>query len=175
MLLVVLGAVVAAWLVACAFLFVWPPQDSPRHSDAIVVLAGGKQQRLSKALELVRAGVSRTLVISDGRDPHWPEANRLCAGAAHFRVVCFKPDPYSTHGEAQAIGRLGGRRGWDSVVVVTSRYHAIRARMLFRRCFGGDLRVVGVDPESPGGLPSLRNVVREWGGFAHAFVVERGC
>ena len=136
-------ALVVAWLVACAFLFVWPADDEPRSADAIVVLAGGKKQRLEKALELVGDGVARTLVISDGRDPDWPEANRLCNGARpELEVVCFRPDPYSTRGEARGVKRLAAEKGWKHLAVVTSTSHVFRARLLFERCLPGDVDVV---------------------------------
>ncbi len=60
-------------------------------------------------------------------------------------------------------------------MVVTSTYHVSRTRMLFRRCFDGEIRVVGARPDSRGGLPSPRAVVREWLAFGHALTVERGC
>ena len=52
-------------------------------------------------------------------------------------MVCFHPDPYSTRGEAEAFARLAAKRGWRSVIVVSSRYHLVRARMLFERCYDG--------------------------------------
>jgi DUF218 domain len=113
-------------------------------------------------------GVAPVLVASRG-------PAELCGKETPFEVVCFEPAPDRTQGEAQVAARLARERGWRSLVVVTSRYHATRARMLFQRCFDGDLRVVGVEPDSPAGLPSAANLVREWGGFGHAFVVERGC
>lgn len=98
------------------------------------MLAGGQEHRLDEGVRLWRRGVAPTLVISDGLDPEWKRANRLCRRP---RVRCFEPDPYSTRGEA----RWAGRQGWDSVVVVTSTYHVRRTRALFRRCFDGRLAV----------------------------------
>ena len=46
--------------------------------------------------------------------------------------------------DARAIARLARERGWSSIVVVTSRFHVTRARMLFRRCYRGALSVVPV-------------------------------
>ncbi len=167
------AALVAAWLVACALLFVWPDDDEPSRADAIVVLAGGKKQRLGKALELVENGVSDTLVISDGRDPGWPEANRLCTGArSDLDVVCFRPRPYSTRGEAQAVARFAQQRQWEHVAVVTSRFHVFRARILFERCLDGPVDVVAAGYRLRF-LPSA--LVFETLKLTHAEVVEREC
>ena len=164
---------VVAWVVACFFLFLRPREDAPQRTDAVVVLAGGRELRLAKGLELIRRGVSDVLVISDGRSKGWPEANRLCAGAAvGFRVVCFRPDPYSTKGEAEAVGRLGRRRGWESVAVVTSTFHVYRSRLLVQRCFPGQVDVVGARYKWRY-LPSA--LLWETGKLAWALAVDRDC
>jgi uncharacterized SAM-binding protein YcdF (DUF218 family) len=162
-----------AWLALCAVLFVWPREDSPERADAVVVLAGGRKDRLAKGLELMREQVAGTLVISDGRAKDWPAANRLCDGDARaFRVVCFRPDPYSTKGEAEAVARLGRRNGWSSIAVVTSRFHVFRARMLFERCFKGDVEAVGSRYKLHY-LPSA--LVWETGKLAWALGADRDC
>ena len=146
-LLLVLAALVAPWLVACLVLFVWPPGESgrPTHADVVVVLSGDKK-RLVPGLALIRRGVAPVLAISTvTRTRHWPQAVALCrrhryAGA---RVICFDAVPFSTQGEARTIARLARANGWHSVVVVTSTFHVTRAKMLFRRCYAGELAVVG--------------------------------
>jgi uncharacterized SAM-binding protein YcdF (DUF218 family) len=166
------GAAVAVWLVACALLFVFPDDDEPRRTDAIVVLAGGKKQRLEKALELADRGVSRTLVLSDGRDPGWPEANRLCSGSRpRLEVVCFRPEPYSTRGEAEQVAVLARRQGWKRVAVVTSTSHVYRARLLFERC-DVPVEVVAAGHRWPYLAHAL---VFESLKLAHALVLEREC
>jgi uncharacterized SAM-binding protein YcdF (DUF218 family) len=150
---------------------VWPATDAPpRHADAIAVLYGGGGERLDEALDLAEQGVAPVLVVSHGR-----KGTDLCGREGPYEVVCFEPDPDRTQGEAQAVAELARERGWKSLVVVTSRYHAARARLLFGRCFDGTLNVVGARPDSPGGLPGLGSVVHEWGGFVHALAIARGC
>ena len=136
------------------------------------MLSGVRTTRLEKGLELVRAGVAPTLVISDGQARGWSEGNRLCAGGAKFRVVCFRPSPYSTHGEAADVARLARERGWRSLVVVTSRYHVTRSRLLFGRCLDGTVGGVPADT-SPGAM--LLNVPFEWGKLLYQLTVERDC
>jgi uncharacterized SAM-binding protein YcdF (DUF218 family) len=146
-LLLVLAALVAAWLVASLVLFVRPPAESsaPKHADVVVVLSGDRK-RLAPGLELIRRGVARVLAISTvERTRHWPQAVELCRRHryAHARVICFDAVPFSTQGEARTIARLARDEGWSSVVVVTSTFHVTRAEMLFHRCYPGRLDVVG--------------------------------
>jgi uncharacterized SAM-binding protein YcdF (DUF218 family) len=163
---------VLGWLAATAVLFLWPREDSPVRANAVVVLAGGRTPRLEKALGLMRRHVAPVLVISDGRDPLWPQANRLCAGHAPFVVLCFRPKPYSTRGEAEQVARIAAKRRWRSIVVVTSRYHVTRARMLFERCFHGDVDTVGA-PYPVAHVVSF--VVSEWAKLVWALTVSRAC
>ena len=158
-------------LAATAVLFVFPPQDDPRRADVVVVLSGS-HDRLPKGLELMRRGVAPVLVISDGAVPGWAVANRLCRGGAKFRVVCFHPNPYSTRGEARFVAALMKRRGWKRVVVVTSRYHVLRARMDFRRCVDGDVKGVGVTT-SLGRW--IAGAVQEWPKLGYALTLGRSC
>ncbi|MBA3787838.1 MAG: YdcF family protein [Actinobacteria bacterium] len=155
--LLVLGlTALGALAVASVFLFILYDDDEVATADAIVVLAGSKF-RLPVALDLVERGVAPVLVISDGLDPRSPRANRLCRARA--RVLCPVPDPYSTRGEARLVARLAAERGWDSIVVVSSRFHLYRARLLFERCYEGRLAFVGAP--SPWWRKPL-SVASEW-------------
>jgi len=157
--------VVAAFAAATAYLFVLPDEDQlPARADAVVVLSGG-QHRLDEGVRLWRRGTARTLAISDGRDPAWPEANRLCSEP---RVRCFTPVPYSTRGEA----RWTAAQPWDAVVVVTSTYHVRRTRELFRRCYKGRLAVVAADPPLEN---FVVGVAWEWPKSAWYWAFSRGC
>lgn len=166
--------VVVGLLVASAVLFLWPAQSRPGRADAVVVLSGDRRYRLPRALGLLERKVAPVLVISDGLDPRWHQANRLCrAGSGSgFRVICFRPDPYSTRGEAEGIARLAAAQGWRSLVVVSSTYHLFRARLLFRRCYRGRVETAGAR-SSLWRLP--REVAAEWVKLVYALTLERGC
>lgn len=160
----------AALAVASVPLFILYDDDELATADAVMVLAGQKK-RLPVALELVRRGVAPVLVISDGLDPRWTQANRLCRFGDPDRFVCIRPEPYSTRGEARLAARLARERDWDSLVVVSSRFHLLRARELFERCFDGELAFVGAPN------PRLRlpiSIALEWVKLGSA-TVRREC
>ena len=171
--LLVIATPLTVWVGLDLYLFALPSLDRPLRADAVIVLAGDRTPRLDRGLALMRAGVSRTLVISDGLDPLWPAANRLCVeGGGSFRVVCFRPKPYSTRGEARGFAGLARENGWRSVVVVTSTFHVTRARMLFRRCFDGRVQGVGAHASLH---RSIFNYVTEPAKLLVQVVLERDC
>jgi uncharacterized SAM-binding protein YcdF (DUF218 family) len=164
---VVLAGLLAVTVVAVNLrLFIWPASSTPEHADAVVVLAGGSGERLDRGLELIERGVASNLVVSTGPDA-------LCGARHDFAVYCFLPDPDDTRGEAEAVGRIAEREGWDHLVLVTSDYHATRARLLLERCFPGTLDVSAAHSDkSP--LPLLLAIGHEWGGLAEA-ALHRDC
>ena len=160
--------VLAALAALSTWLFAFPRTDDPGRADAVVVLSGSNEDRLPRGLALVRNGVAPVLVVSDGART----VPALCGKRRPFRVLCVRPDPFSTRGEAEAIARLARTRGWHTVDVVTSRYHIFRARIIVRRCFHGDLRMISSTP------PPLDDVVGsalEWPKLFVAEVLRRAC
>lgn len=151
-------------------LFITYDDDPAARADAVIVLSGNKK-RLPVALELMRRGVAPTLVVSYGLDPDHPRAGRVCMTRQAFAVLCPKPDPFSTRGEAELIARLAAERGWRSLVVVTSRFHLLRTRLLVERCYDGSVAMVGT-PIEAWRLPYL--IALEWGKLARAGII-RSC
>ncbi|MGH3017558.1 MAG: YdcF family protein [Gaiellaceae bacterium] len=171
--LIVLGVLVLAWVGATLRLVFFPVEDDPGKADAVVVLSGSKHERLDRGLELVRGDVAPVLVISGGLDPRQPRANELCRDDGEgFSVTCFTPDPDSTRGEARQVADLASERGWKRVLVVTSRFHVTRARMLFDRCLDADVDAVGVDYPWTS-VPAA--VAGEWLKLGLSETVSRGC
>lgn len=163
-------AVAVALALLSVPLFITYDDDPAVRADAVVVLAGSTK-RLPVALALMRRGAAPTLVVSDGLEPRNQRAVRTCTTPQAFAVVCPKPDPYSTRGEARMIAALASERGWRSVVVVTSRFHLLRARLLVERCFPGRVAMVGA-PLEAWRLPFV--IALEWGKLARAEAI-RSC
>jgi uncharacterized SAM-binding protein YcdF (DUF218 family) len=166
-------AVVAGLAASTARMFVWPEVGRAERADALVILGPGRNgERYREALHLIRRNVARAIVVSESSRPsRWPIQQALCARAA---AVCFRAEPSTTRGEARSTARIAKAHRWGSLIVVTSTFHVTRARLLFRRCFGGSVTVVAAG--TGGGRVSLaRPIVHEWGGLLNALIRERSC
>ncbi len=154
-----------------AFMVVWPSIHQPAHADAVVLLSGDGA-RLPVALRLMDKGVAKTLVFVG--QPDILSVVAICTDPQVFEVVCLRPDPDNTRAEAQVAGQLATTRHWKKMVVVTSRLHVTRARLLFRRCFDGDIVAVGDLPRY-GAKFAVRGAIHEWLGLVQATVLARAC
>ncbi len=162
------AAVIVAFSVVTARLFVWPAQGMSARVSAIVMLAG-PGDRLPVALQLARQHRAPMLVVSRGWQGYGGPCPPAVPGVA---LVCFEPDPGTTRGEAEAIGRLARQYHWTSVALITTRTQDTRARMIVERCFGGSTYVVTA-PLPLGSLPY--QIAYGWGALVKALVVYRSC
>lgn len=110
----------ALWLLISYALFYKFPLAEPQYADAVVVLGGASTERLPAGQKLVSDGWAPTLVLSRTDTSANAEADRLCRRPGSERVICFRPVPRTTRGEARAIARLVADEGWNRVLVVTS-------------------------------------------------------
>lgn len=144
---ILVAGLVLVWLVAAIALFVVHHGDKPIRANAVFVLSGSRK-RLPVGVKLVREGYAPLLVVSRTLQGGPSELEtRACTHKLDLRVLCVSAKPYSTMGEAELLARLATERGWRAVDVVTSEYHVIRARILMKRCFHGQLAVVGAPDE----------------------------
>jgi len=161
-------AVIFAFGLVTARLFVWPAQGMPATVDAIVMLAG-PGNRLPVALQLAREHRAPVLVVSRG----WQGYGGPCPPPVPgVKLICFDPDPGNTRGEAEALGRLARQFRWSSVVLVTTRTQDTRARIIVARCFGGSTYVVTA-PLPVSSWPY--QIAYGWGALLKALVVNRTC
>jgi len=155
-------------------LFAWPSSDAPGRADALIVLGPGRHgERIEKALELMRSGVSNVLVVSEGSGAAWRRVADICTRRTSFQIVCFRATPYTTRGEAEIASRLAAARGWGEIAIVTSTYHITRARLLWARCYDGDLRLISAG-RGGNAREWIASVLHEWGGLAEA-LPQRAC
>jgi uncharacterized SAM-binding protein YcdF (DUF218 family) len=161
--------VVIVFLVSTTRLFVWPPSNRPSRVNAIIALGGDPgQRRMKSALQLANAGYATIAVISLGGDPKV----RCPRAPKGIEVICFRPNPVNTRGEAEFVARLAAQRHWHRIIVIPDRTQTTRARLLFRRCTGIDLEMVPVHDD----LSQLvLGVTYEWGALIKALIFDRSC
>ena len=119
----------------------WIVNDSPKPSDAIVMLSDDDYQadRAEHAAELYRAGWAPR-VIASGRllrpyagiadlEEHDLESRGVPANA----VVKLPGADRNTRQECQNIGQFVAAHGWKRILLVTSNYHTRRARYICSR------------------------------------------
>ena len=121
--------------------------DLPSPCDVIVVLGaavwpGGQpspalHRRVRHAVHLFHAGRGRMLLMTGGRGLHSPAEAHLmrelamAAGVPAERIV-VEDQATSTWQSALLCMPILQQHGWSTVLVVTDRYHLIRALLVFR-------------------------------------------
>jgi uncharacterized SAM-binding protein YcdF (DUF218 family) len=125
----------------------------PRDADVVVVLGGGQGERIATARALMDRTVgppAGLLLLSDVGPAVGDGPNPLCGTAEPgYAIACFVPDPLTTAGEAEAIGRLAERQGWERIAIVTTSYHVTRARARVARCVEAEVVAVAAAPDLP--------------------------
>lgn len=150
--MVAIGAGVAAFWFVGYMAFYRDNQDPLQHVDAIVVLGGDDDGRENYGRQLALNGYADTLVVSNpypyhrGSDPvRRANMRNLCnSSTPELQVVCFEPEPATTRGEAMFVEKIANDRGWTSVMVITWRYHLVRADYIFGQCYEGQVAMRSV-------------------------------
>jgi uncharacterized SAM-binding protein YcdF (DUF218 family) len=127
----------------------WMVNDPAVPSDAIVVLGDDNfpGDRAFHAAELYRDGMA-PVVVASGR---MLRANAGIAelmqhdlesfGVPSSSIVKFPSRAANTREEAEALKGLIDSRGWKRILVVTSNYHARRARFIYERVMPSSVSV----------------------------------
>jgi len=96
-------------------------------ADGIVALTGG-DERLDTAVALLESGVGKRLLISGvGQSATKEEVGRLSDGGPRFK--CCADLGYAaedTHGNAQEASQWAHENRFNSLIIVTGRYHMPR-------------------------------------------------
>jgi hypothetical protein len=164
----VLAALVLIFVAASAYLFIWPPTNSPHHVGAILSLNGPDEgSREGRAVSLAEQGYAPVLIFSLGRSQQVS-----CPSVPRVQVVCFVPDPGTTLGEIKWASSYAKTHGIYSMMIVPATAQAVRARFLAERCYGGQITIVGAS----GPVSSIPyNVAYEWAALTRALVAYRNC
>ena len=152
---VVLAALAAVALLGAGRVLVVADPLPPR-ADAIVILAGSVPDRTLEATDLYRAGLAPRVVVTRERLPRGqaalrargvrlPEGDELTVRALHElgvppgAIVVLRRRADSTESEARTIARWACAHRLRRFIVVTSRAHSRRARLILRQALGAGI------------------------------------
>jgi uncharacterized SAM-binding protein YcdF (DUF218 family) len=158
-------------------------EDPLQKADAIMVLAGSSMQRPLEAADLYLAGYSPRIVLTretrdKGERVLLERGIAFAEDVARVRNVFLQlgiPDAAilvparihdSTAAEAITLRQLALQRGWQNVIVVSSKYHLRRAGFALRRELRGTgvlitMRATRYDEAEPGRWWQRRADVRD--------------
>jgi uncharacterized SAM-binding protein YcdF (DUF218 family) len=132
--------------------------DPAAHADAIVVLAGSYPDRILEGVQLYRDGLAPRILICPEPDtagfrratelgvriPRPYDINRMVAeqlGVPPTAIEILHHGGDSTFGEAEAVLAEALRRGYTSIILVTSKYHTRRAAAIYRFLAAGKIQI----------------------------------
>jgi len=127
----------------------WVIDEPAGHADALLLLGDDNfyADRATRAAEMVRHGVA-PVVVESGRRlrpsagiAELQEHDLIERGVPKDKLIRFPHDAESTLEEARGLARLCSERHFRSVIVVTSNYHARRARYIFGKVFSPAIAV----------------------------------
>jgi uncharacterized SAM-binding protein YcdF (DUF218 family) len=163
-------------------------EDALDHADGIFVLAGSHVERPLEAVDLYRGGYAPMIVLSPGatepaemqlrgqgiRVPRDSDSVRdvmVRLGIPAAAVIVPDASVDNTAQEAGLLRAMAAQRGWQRVIVVTSKYHTRRTGFAFRRELEGTgisitVRASRYDPADPANWwrhrGDLRVAAPEW-------------
>src|SRR6058998_1665438 len=150
-----LAAAAAVTVLAAGRLLVVADPLPPR-ADAIVILAGSVPDRVLEAADLYHAGLAPRVVVTRERLPRGqaalrargvrlPKSDELTVtalrelGVPAGAIVVLHRRGVSTESEARTIARGACARRLRRLIVVTSRAHSRRARLILRQALGAGI------------------------------------
>ena len=169
---VCLLALVAAYAIGIPLFLMRDDDPLPSDADAVVALSGS-DRTLPAAQALVGGGIAPMLVVSADRNSRDKQRLRLCRQKEPEGLVCVYAGEVTTFREAPAISALARKQDWDTIVLVTSRYHRLAADRALRRC-DDQLRIVEYGVDEPWWRTAI-GVPLEWVKLAVGETVRRGC
>jgi len=121
----------------------WVIDEAAAHADALLLLGDDNfyADRATRAAEMVRHGVAPVVVASGRRlrpsagVAELLEHDLIERGVPKDKIIRFPHDAENTLEEARALARLCAEHHFRTAIVVTSNYHARRARYIFDKAF----------------------------------------
>jgi uncharacterized SAM-binding protein YcdF (DUF218 family) len=148
-------------------------EDPLTQADAVVVLGGDRDGRQAYGLRLAEKIGAPTVLMSDPYSREDAVMRTWCGKSrGEVLVICDRPTPLTTRGEAIMARKYGRQMGWRRIVVVSWRYHLPRARFIFEQCYSTDPAQIVMQAVPRSYNPSFAyweaTYAYQYGGFAKA-------
>ena len=186
MLLLLLGV----WGVLVAAVILAGNVDAAQQADAIVVLGAAQyagrpspvlEARLDHAVSLYRRRIATTLIFTGGRKSG-DISSEAATSARYARrkgvppsAIVLEDESRSTTEQMHAVARIAKARKFDSVVLVSDRFHMLRLLLTAHRlrltAYGSPTRS---SPISLTEMAGIRHVLAESVKAPLAFLLEAG-
>jgi len=120
--------------------------DPLKGADVIVVLSGGKADRLAEGIKLFSDGYSSHIILTKtdtdilDAETGWDLIKQYSAvnqGVPLEDVIVTEFTATSTVEEAQAVLHEMQRYGFTSCILVTDSFHTLRSKLIFSQVFRG--------------------------------------
>lgn len=111
-------------------------------ADAIVVLTGGKG-RADVGLSLLRKGSGEALILSGVNEDSDVESIFLgyMVNKAEKEKIILEKRSRSTYENAVEVRRIIEKKGFKSMILITSGYHMKRAEFIFKKIMPPDINI----------------------------------
>lgn len=127
--------------------------DALRPADAIIAIGGDGPERIRTAMELLREGYGRWLVVSGGpygrgKNSAFMMRDQAIAEGMEGERILVDDRAESTLDNAVGSAKSMRGRGLHTAILLTSPYHTRRAAVVFTRVFhreGLQVRMLAVD------------------------------
>jgi uncharacterized SAM-binding protein YcdF (DUF218 family) len=152
-------------------------EDPLQRADVVFALGGSRLARAVEAGELVLEGWAPRVLLSPESEDHRTEAllerrgirvttetdlqraALVQIGVPAEAIEVLERPQVTTATEADAVVSLSRSRRWTRIIVVTSKLHTARARLVMQRRFAGS----GIEVIMRGSRYDPANVDRWWG------------
>ncbi|UUZ79285.1 YdcF family protein [Paenibacillus sp. P26] len=141
--LLALAAAAMLWIGYVQWLMASLPDTMPRPKEAGIVLGAALWQttpspalkeRLNRAVQLYQAGMIRHIIVTGGYDSPNSKLTEaegmrdyLLEQGVPVAAILLENEARSTYQNLLFSRRLMQQEGWSSAVIITHRYHAVRA------------------------------------------------
>ncbi len=173
---VLIGLGIGAVFLLVVLFFVYPflenilyLGDTPHRADTIIVLSGDSEPyflRTRKAVELYKQGYAPYIIFT-GYGSGGDSGVFLSKIALHFhlpkKAIIIEPNARTTYENFLFTKPIVLKRGFTSILIVTSPYHQLRSFLVAEKMFKGTgVRIYTCASHRPYGTrESLRNRIRE--------------